>query len=107
MSDDLRSLTIDGPRPFYSPNDEDHFFRWLQSIPGVDDVKGVGGTLQMTVSRPLGRESLQDLIAVLTRYGVDRRPLKPFCDEQPGDYFNHPGRYWHSAVYGRDLPDLE
>jgi hypothetical protein len=93
-------LTIDGPRPFYSRNDEDHFFGWLQSISGIEKVTGVGETLEITVRRPLERDSLHDLIALLTRYGLDRRPLKPLCDEQPGDYFQGQGTYWHSAVYG-------
>jgi hypothetical protein len=56
--------------------------------------------LELIVQRPIDKESLYDLIAVMTRYGVDRRPLRPLCDEQEVDYFRDKGKYWHSAVYG-------
>jgi len=101
MSHEAKSLlTIDGPGPFYSQNDEDHFFNWLQSIPGIERVRGVGQKLEITIHHPMARDSLYDLIALLTRYSLDRRPLKPLCDEQPGNYFREPGKYWHAAVYG-------
>ncbi|WP_316198352.1 MULTISPECIES: hypothetical protein [unclassified Bradyrhizobium] len=93
-------LRIDGPRPFYSQSDEDHFFKWLQSISGIEQVKGVGQALEITIRRPMEKDSLHDLIALLTRYSLDRRPLKSFCDEQPGDYFRDRDKYWHVAVYG-------
>ena len=101
MRTELTSLlTIDGPRAFYSRSDEDHFFGWLQSIPEIEKVTGVGETLEITVRRPMKKDSLHDLIALMTRYDLDRRSLKPLCDEQPGDSFRAPGTYWHSAVYG-------
>jgi hypothetical protein len=93
-------LTIDGPRLFYSRSDEDHFFGWLQSIPEIEKVTGVGERLEIVVRRPMKKDSLHDLIALMTRYGLDRRPLKPLCDEQPGDYFRDREAHWHSAVYG-------
>jgi hypothetical protein len=93
-------LLIDEPTPFYSPTDENHFFAWLQSIPAVKNVTGRARGLELIVQRPIDKESLYDLIAVMTRYGVDRRPLRPLCDEQEDDYFRDKGKYWHSAVYG-------
>jgi hypothetical protein len=56
--------------------------------------------LELIVERPIDKESLRDLIALMTRYDVNRRPLKPLCDEQEDEYFRDGVRYWHSAVYG-------
>ncbi|MGZ5875665.1 MAG: hypothetical protein ACXWKP_26595 [Bradyrhizobium sp.] len=93
-------LFIEGPSPFYSRTDEDHFFAWLQSIPAIKRVTGKGRGLELVVERPIDRESLRDLIAVMTRYDLDCRPLRPLCDEQKDEYFRDEGKYWHSAVYG-------
>ena len=93
-------LFIDGPNPFYSQTDEDHFFAWLESIPAVKKVTGRGRGLELIVERPIDKESLRDLIALMTRYDVNRRPLRALCDEQEDEYFRDRGRYWRSAVYG-------
>ena len=95
-----RLIVIDEPSPFYSQTDEDHFFAWLQSIPAIKNVKGVSRGLELVVERPISKEDLYDLIALLTRYAADCRPLKPLCDEQKDEYFRDKGKYWHSAVYG-------
>jgi hypothetical protein len=81
-------LLIDGPR-FYSQTDEDHFFAWLQSIPEIEKVTGVVRDLELIVRRPMDKESLRDLIALMRRYNLDRAPLKPLCDEQTDEYFRN------------------
>ena len=93
-------LLIDEPRPYYNQTDEDHFFGWLQSIPAIKKVKGVPSGLELTVQRPIDKESLRNLIALLTRYDVNRRPLKALCDEQKDESFRAKEKYWHAAVYG-------
>jgi hypothetical protein len=93
-------LVIEVPSIFYSRLDEDHFFGWLQSIPDVQQVRGIGNTLELVVRRPMEKHGLGDLIAVMTRYNLDRRPLKPLCDEHPDDDFRRREKYWHAAVYG-------
>lgn len=98
-------LVIDSPSPFFSQADEDHFFAWLQSVPAIKEVTGRGRSLELIVERPIDKESLRDLIAVLTRYDVDRRPLRPLCDEREDDGFRDESRYWHSAVYGSAIMD--
>ena len=92
-------LFIDSPRPFYSQRDEDHFFAWLQSIPAIKGVTGRGAGLELVVERPVDKDSLRDLIAVMTRYNIDCRPLKPLCDEHPDERFRDEKTYWHSAIY--------
>jgi hypothetical protein len=93
-------LMINGPNPFYSGADEDHFFGWLQSIPAIKRVRGVGTNLELNIQRPIDTDSLCELIALLTRYDVDRRPLRALCDEQLDDFFRNERTYWYSAVYG-------
>jgi hypothetical protein len=92
-------LFAEGPT-FYSQTDEDHFFAWLQSIPDVKQVGGAGRAMELIVGRPMDKESLYDLIAIMVRYRMDCRPLKALCDEYPDGYFRREGTYWHAAVYG-------
>jgi len=92
-------LLIDGPT-FYSRNDEDHFFGWLKSIPAIKKVTGEGRGLELMIERPIDKESLRDLIALMMRYRVDCRPLRTLCDEQKDEYFRDKRRDWHSAIYG-------
>ena len=101
MSNETEKLLLleNGPY-FYSKTDEDHFFAWLQSIPAIKKVTGVGRGLELIVRRQIDRDSLRDLIALLTRYNLDCRPLRPLCDEQQDEYFRGKEKYWHSAVYG-------
>lgn len=82
------TLLISGPR-FYSQADEDHFFAWLQSIPEIEKVTGVVRDLELTVRRPMDKESLRDLIALMRRYNLDRGPLRPLCAEQTDEYFRN------------------
>jgi hypothetical protein len=100
MSNEAVKLLINEPLRYYSQADEDHFFAWLQSIPAIEKVTGVGRGLELIVRRPIDKGSLYDLIAVMTRYNLDCRPLKPLCDEQQDEYFRDEGKYWHSAIYG-------
>jgi len=89
----------EGPT-FYSQMDQDHFFAWLQSISGVKEVGGTGRAMELVVGRPMDKESLRDLIALMVRYRMNCRPLKPLCDEQEDEGFRDKRKYWYSAVYG-------
>ena len=59
-------LLIEEPSPYYSQVDEDHFFGWLQSIPVIKKVKGTTDGLELAVLRPVDKDSLRHLIALLT-----------------------------------------
>lgn len=51
-------IHIEGPIPFYSPFDEEHFFSWLNDIPAIETVRGIGTGLELTVRTPIDRTSL-------------------------------------------------
>lgn len=54
---------------FYAPGDEVAFFGWLQSIPGILSVRGIGQELHIqTRSTRLSRDSILELIALYRRY---------------------------------------
>ena len=83
---------------YFSQLDEDHFFAWLQEIPAVKRVT-VG--LEVVVKEPIDKASLYDLIAVMTRYGLDRKCLRPLCESHKDRrWFADPKKYWHKAVFG-------
>jgi hypothetical protein len=96
-----QTILIKEPGPFYSPQDEDYFFEWLQSIPAVKGVKGVkGGCLEVTIDGPVNEGCLADLMAVLSRYSVDLKPLKALCAPNNEKWFRDPIKYWYPAVFG-------
>lgn len=67
---------------YYSPNDEGAFFGWLQSIPGVISVKGIGTELHIRMrSRRLSANSYRELSALYRRYKGDVAELDQFCKE--------------------------
>lgn len=95
-----QNIIIREPGPFYSPLDEDYFFEWLQSIPVVKEVNGVkGGRLEITIEEPVNEECLADLMAVLSRYSVDLKPLKSLCAPNNEKWFRDPNKYWYPAIF--------
>jgi hypothetical protein len=79
--------------------DEKNFFDWLGSIPAVKSIRGTPVGLELSVDKPMDRTSLYDLIAVLTRYGLDRKCLKGIAAPEDAKWFEDPAKYWHSAIF--------
>lgn len=64
---------------YYSSKDEEAFFNWLQSVPGVMSVHGIGRELHIrTRSSRMGQEALRELVALYRRYGGRLRELEMF-----------------------------
>ena len=64
---------------YYSLRDEAAFFEWLQEIPGVVSVTGVGRELHIkTRSTRLRQDALRELIAIYRRYGGNFKELLIF-----------------------------
>lgn len=64
---------------YYSPKDESAFFNWLQSIPGVTSVKGVGTELHITLrSKKLSANTENELSALYERYNGNISELEQF-----------------------------
>jgi hypothetical protein len=86
---------------FYSRGDEDAFFGWLQGIPGVVKVKGVGVELFVTLrSKVLSDRALRELIGLHRRYGIPMRALAQFETKRNGLWFRSKEMFWYEQVFG-------
>jgi hypothetical protein len=90
-----------GPEcPYWSQGDESAFFRWLQSIPGVESVKGQGMGLIVTLrSSRLSSLALRELIALHTRYNLPMQSLAQFETVANKNWFRSKKAYWYSKVF--------
>jgi hypothetical protein len=86
---------------FYSPLDEEAFFRWLASIPGVRRITGTAEGLQVTLrTATLSEPALRDLIALHWRYKLPMRDLREFKTEKNEAWFCNTAAYWFEAIFG-------
>jgi hypothetical protein len=86
---------------FYSQLDEDAFFRWLGSIPGIRKITGTPQGLQVSLrAASLSEPALRDLIALHWRYRLPMRDLREFKTAKNESWFFDPGAYWFEAVFG-------
>ena len=86
---------------FFSPLDEEAFFSWLSSIPGVRKIVGTPDGLQVSLrSAKLSEAALRDLIALHWRYQLPMRDLRTFMTERNAQWFRDRRAYWFEAVFG-------
>ena len=84
---------------FYSSGDEARFFAGLNAIKAVKDLRGRGTALLVTLDRrKLSRDDLRELIALVRRYRISRKPLKPLAKRFK--LFSDPG--WKSVLDDRE-----
>ena len=96
-------LVWKAPMRYYSMRDEAAFFGWLQAIPGVKAVRGIGRELHITVrSTRLSRESLLELIALYSRYHGRMAELAMFEHAGNASWFSDPTAPWHKAVFAKE-----
>jgi hypothetical protein len=87
---------------YFSPGDEDAFFRWLSSLACVRKVVGRLRGLHIFLRRSPNDEELRELIALLYRYQLNMRPLAAFKSKQNAAWFHGNSKaYWHTRVFGR------
>lgn len=86
------------PAGYFSQLDERHFFQWLQGIECVKSVRGVGSELVVTVG-VLTRESTLDFAALMTRYGIDLRALRPLANVEGGEWLGRLPPIFSSKVF--------
>jgi hypothetical protein len=88
---------------FYSPIDEDAFFRWLGSIPGVRKITGTPTGLQVSLrTAALSEPGLRELIALHYRYKLPMRDLREFKTAKNDPWFCNTATYWFEAIFGPD-----
>ena len=93
------SITVKVRCPrFVSKGDEEHFFEWLQSIPGVGAVKGSGRSLLIDVrEKTLPRASFTELAGLFERYRISKRGLKQVAGNRSRWSTN---LFWFDDVFG-------
>lgn len=92
---------------FWGSNlDEEAFFRWLQSIPGVVSIDGfdmrftsssaeTGAAHRIGISRVEFNEwSLRELLALYHRYNLDFGELAIFVDENNRNWVYDKRKFW-------------
>lgn len=87
--------------PYFSESDEDSFYGWLTSIPGVVSVVGTQDGLVVTLrSKRPSKLALYELVGLHARYGLPMNSLAQFKTPQNEAWFSAPDKYWHKAVFG-------
>lgn len=92
-------LIFPEPRIFFSNKDEKVFFRWLEGIREIGRVTRVSNGLEAHVVLPISDRSLRELIALLTRYGLDKRCLAPLVSDDNEAWFKNKKMYWYRSVF--------
>lgn len=92
-------IVIKEPVPFYSELDEDHFFGWLKSIPGVKSVNGTSKGLELTLNDPIDKPSLYEIIALMTRYKLNQKCLRVLCSSNNEAWFKNKAMYWYQSIF--------
>ena len=93
-------ILIQEPGLFYCEPDEDYFFTWLKAIPAVKRVTATPKGLELIIEEPMDKNSFYELIGLMTRYGLDKKCLRPICDSHPDPWFKDSKNYWYESVYG-------
>lgn len=76
------------PMRFYSHNDEELLFAWINKIPSISHVEGIGRELHMhIISNTIPNNELRDLIGIFQRYKFDKKQLKVFMNESNKKWF--------------------
>jgi hypothetical protein len=85
--------------PYGSQGDERAFFEWLNRIPAVYKIGGVGEELHIHVRSRLSSESLRELIALFDRYDGPLNQLAQFENSSNRNWFRNPEMYWYRQVF--------
>jgi hypothetical protein len=75
------------PLIFYTQNDEDSLFTWLNKIKEIKKIKGIGEELHVHILSKISNNSLLDLMGIFDRYKFDATQLKIFINESNKEWF--------------------
>jgi hypothetical protein len=88
--------------PYLSQGDERAFFEWLNRIPAVRRVDGVGEELHIHVrSGKIAWRSLRELIALFHRYQGPMAQLAQFENDSNRRQFRDPKAFWFTPVFAK------
>ena len=86
---------------FYSKRDEYAFVDWLKSIPGYIEMKLEGQILLIEFTIPPKLESVQELVAIFYRYGIDMKQLSQLENEENSRWMRLTGYYWVDRIFSK------
>jgi hypothetical protein len=86
---------------FYCYRDEEHFFGWLKSIPGIEGMSGVSAGLSIVINdQHMDEDAWADFIGLLARYAVDMSNLEKVLSPKNEGWIRNPSRYGYSMIFG-------
>ena len=81
-------ILICSPLRFYTQNDEQLCFDWIEKIKGIKKYEGVGRELHLHIlSKDISNDDLLDLIGLFDRYKFNADQLKVFMNDQNKEWF--------------------
>lgn len=96
----MRAILIKEPSPFFSQHDEDVFFEWIEYIDAVKEVVGAKSGLEIKIDEGIKDEDLMELISLFSRYSIDMKCLRSFCNPNNEVWFKDKSKYWYDLVFG-------
>ena len=88
------------PLSYNSRGDESAFFSWLNSIPEVSSVTGVGRELYIELSNDaVSDTSIRELIAIYSRYSGNMKELAQFVTPKNESWFKNKEAYWYASIF--------
>ena len=85
---------------FYSRGDERRLFQGFEEIAAIEDARGVGRNLLLTIKvGSLNKDSMCELLALLWRYGIPLIPLRSFAEKSKFAWLNDGQGYWYSSMF--------
>lgn len=97
-------ITIKEPSWFYGYKDEKYFFAWLKSIKAIEAFNGYAKGLKLTIRVPISDDDLRSLIALMTRYQLNLKPLSVLATAENTEWFKDPIKFWYQSVFGDTDP---
>jgi hypothetical protein len=84
---------------FCSMIDEELFFTWLDKIPSIVHVEGIGDCIHIFVEKKITKNDLREILAVFYRYNIEMTQLQVFNCKAFSKWFPVPGAYWYERVF--------
>ncbi len=62
-------ISFEGPT-FFAPEDEDHFFGWIYSLPEYKNIVGTGTTVDLELVAPVSADTVRQLLILFCRWCI-------------------------------------
>lgn len=90
---------IFGSPIFFSYNDEENFFKWINSIECIHQVKGIARELHLDVDTSSASDlDIREFVSVFKRYNIPLGNLAIFATDKR-EWFSDPSMSWYKEVF--------